>query len=162
MAKIPEDLRKVIGDNIRSCRQKAFPGRGGGKQCAAALGVSPQQWSPWEKGTRTPDETSLRAIAKLFGVDVEYMRHDNTASTEKEKANALPAIALRAPRLRPQANENEVAPAMPHPGFPLGNDNAIPNLTGPELYSYMYREKVKVKFKVTVTYEVTDMEFAAV
>jgi transcriptional regulator with XRE-family HTH domain len=79
MGKIPNELREVIARNIRDCRLKKFPGRGGGKKCAETFGVSPQQWSPWERGMRTPDELRLSQIAEFFGVTVEFLRRDNVA-----------------------------------------------------------------------------------
>ncbi len=78
MGKIPNELREVIARNIRDCRVKKFPGRGGGKKCAETFGVSPQQWSPWERGMRTPDELRLSQIAEFFGVTVEFLRRDNS------------------------------------------------------------------------------------
>ena len=78
MGKIPNALRETIATNIRDCRLKKFPGRGGGKKCAESFGVSPQQWSPWERGMRTPDELRLSQIAEFFGVTVEYLRRDNS------------------------------------------------------------------------------------
>ena len=77
MGAIPSALREIIAWNIRACRLRKFPGRGGGKQCAEAFGVSPQQWSPWERGMRTPDEMRLSKMAEFFGVTVEWMRRDN-------------------------------------------------------------------------------------
>ncbi len=91
MGKIPDELRKIIAANIRAERVKKFPGRGGGQQCAAAFGVSPQQWSPWESGRRTPDETRLRRIADFFGVTVEHMRRDNSSGCNTPGASASPA-----------------------------------------------------------------------
>ena len=76
MGKIPSELRATIARNIRACRMAKFPGRGGGKKCAEAFGVSPQQWSPWELGRRTPDELRLDLIARFFGVTVEDLRRD--------------------------------------------------------------------------------------
>lgn len=78
MGKIPHELRETIARNIRECRMKKFPGRGGGKKCAESFGVSPQQWSPWERGMRTPDELRLSQIANFFGVTVEHLRRDHT------------------------------------------------------------------------------------
>ncbi|MDR0363109.1 MAG: helix-turn-helix domain-containing protein [Planctomycetota bacterium] len=46
--------------------------------------MSPQQWSPWERGMRTPDELRLSQIANFFGVTVEYLRRDNAAPKEPE------------------------------------------------------------------------------
>lgn len=80
MGKIPNELRETIARNIRECRYKKYPGRGGGKKCAEAFGVSPQQWSPWERGMRTPDELRLSQIANFFGVTVEYLRRDNSVT----------------------------------------------------------------------------------
>ncbi len=65
MGRIPNELRHIIAENIRAARMKKYPGRGGGKKCAEALGVSPQQWSPWERGMRTPDEFRLRQICAI-------------------------------------------------------------------------------------------------
>lgn len=77
MGKIPNELKATIARNIRECRIKKFPGRGGGKKCAETFGVSPQQWSPWERGMRTPDELRLQQIAEFFEVSVEFLRRDN-------------------------------------------------------------------------------------
>ncbi len=111
MGKIPDELRATIARNIRACRMKKYPGRGGGKNCAAGFSeyieknVSPQQWSPWETGKRTPDEMRLQQIAEFFGVTVEDLRRDKrspppvsptlsqeTSSGEQGKANTLEPI----------------------------------------------------------------------
>ena len=85
MGKIPDELRIIIARNIRECRATKYPGRGGGKKCAEAFGVSPQQWSPWERGARTPDEERLSRLAGFFGVTVEYLRRDNRVKPEEER-----------------------------------------------------------------------------
>ncbi|MCC8108170.1 MAG: helix-turn-helix domain-containing protein, partial [Planctomycetes bacterium] len=77
MGKIPKELRETIARNIRDCRLKKFPGRGGGKKCAEEFGFSPQQWSPWERAMRTPDEMRLTKIAEFFDVTVEWLRRDH-------------------------------------------------------------------------------------
>lgn len=77
MGKMPNALRENIARNIRDCRLKNFPGRGGGKRCAESFGVSPQQWSPWESGKRTPDELRLEQIANFFSTTVEWFRRDH-------------------------------------------------------------------------------------
>ncbi|MCC8164746.1 MAG: helix-turn-helix domain-containing protein [Planctomycetes bacterium] len=74
MGKIPNELREAIANNIKIERMKKFQGRGSGKRCAESFGVSPQQWSPWERGMRTPDEARLEQIAQFFEVSVEYLR----------------------------------------------------------------------------------------
>lgn len=95
MGKIPQDLRATIAANIRACRMKKFPGRGGAKKCAEKFGVSPQQWSPWESGKRTPDELRLGQIAEFFGVTVAFMRedHGNTGKVERPLSSGeLPSL----------------------------------------------------------------------
>lgn len=77
MGKMPDALRETIARNIRDCRLRKYPGRGGGKRCAESFGVSPQQWSPWESGKRTPDELRLEQIASFFGTTVEWFRRDH-------------------------------------------------------------------------------------
>ncbi len=75
MGKIPAEVREAIGRNIRAERLKKYGNRRGtSKQCAKDFDVSPQQWSPWERGMRTPDEIRMKDIAKFFGVNVEYLR----------------------------------------------------------------------------------------
>ena len=109
MGKIPNELREIIARNIKECRLKKFPGRGGGKKCAETFGVSPQQWSPWERGTRTPDEVRLSQLAEFFGVTVEWMRRDNRpppAGTPQESpspglsAESPPGIGQGFPHMR--------------------------------------------------------------
>ncbi|MCC8190320.1 MAG: helix-turn-helix transcriptional regulator [Planctomycetes bacterium] len=90
MGKMPNALRENIARNIRDCRLKNFPGRGGGKRCAESFGVSPQQWSPWESGKRTPDELRLEEIAKFFGTTVEWFRRDHRQ--EGSQNIALPGV----------------------------------------------------------------------
>ena len=76
MTRIPQRLRETIARNIRAWRKKKYPGRGGAKLCAEDFGVSQQQWSPWERGLRTPDELRLQQIADFFGTTVELLRRD--------------------------------------------------------------------------------------
>ncbi len=77
MGKVPVELRKNIADNIRSCRCIRYPMWGGAKKCAQDFGVSPQQWSQWERGAHMPDEFRMMELATFFGVDTEYLRRDN-------------------------------------------------------------------------------------
>ncbi len=86
MGKIPQELRQIIAANIRAERQKQYPGCGGGKKCAAALGVAHSQWSPWERGRRTPEDFRLRQIAEHFGVSVEYLRQDHSPPESKPES----------------------------------------------------------------------------
>lgn len=53
---------------LKSWRENLYPGRGGSKHFAKVLGVSPQQWSQWENGVRTPNHHHLKLIADYFGI----------------------------------------------------------------------------------------------
>ena len=122
MGKIPENLRQIIAANIRACRMKKYPGRGGGKKCAEAFGVSPQQWSPWERGMRTPDELRLSHLADFFGVTVEYLRRDNSAPDMSAGGNPFNAEAGVSPnRGAPSGRkncQNDFEPRPPDLFFP--------------------------------------------
>lgn len=100
MGQIPDALRHTIAANIRACREQKFPGRGGAKQCAEAFGVSPQQWSPWERGVRTPDECRLEAIATFFDKSVDELRRpqDPPPSVQPAKTS-LPLSGLSIPKM---------------------------------------------------------------
>ncbi len=93
MGKMPQKLRETIASNIRQCRVRTYPGRGGGKKCAEEFGVSPQQWSPWESGKRTPDELRLEQIAVFFKTTVEWLRTDHSLATETSQTipNPIPS-----------------------------------------------------------------------
>lgn len=68
------ELRKIIAWRIGDERRKNFPGFGGAKKCAEALGVSQSQLSHWEHDTRTPDNECLKKIAGVFGVTAKHLK----------------------------------------------------------------------------------------
>ncbi len=84
------ELRSIVGENIKYCREKRFPGQGGGKECADLFGVSQQQWSPWELGKRLPKEKRLWEFAEFFVTTVEWMltRH-NFLDADVEQAQRM-------------------------------------------------------------------------
>ncbi len=97
-----------------------FPGRGGGKKCAESFGVSPQQWSPWERGMRTPDELRLSQIADFFGVTVEYLRRDNSVKpVESSSSYPYPSYAMYSdvPGTMPPSLREPEAPPYGLPSF---------------------------------------------
>lgn len=66
-----------IGENIRALRlQKGLTQ----EQVAQQLGVTYQAVSKWENGTNTPDIGLLPEIAKLFGVMIDALFHQDAAS----------------------------------------------------------------------------------
>lgn len=89
MARIPENLKKTIAENIRDCRKTKYPGRGGAKLCASEFGVSPQQWSPWERGMRTPDDDHMQRIADFFGVSVDYLRENHSRVLQRPEGHMV-------------------------------------------------------------------------
>lgn len=124
MKKIPGDMRDIIGENIRALRTKSFPGHGGSKKCAAAFGVSQQQWSPWERGARTPDGIRLEEMAEFFNVPVEYFytKHvDPRAPVPDIPEDFLPLPPARNP-------ENPVS-AAPYP--PASENTPCPHCRAP-------------------------------
>ncbi len=119
MAKIPQHLRETIARNIMQCRMKKFPGRGGGKRCAEAFGVSPQQWSPWERGIRTPDEQRMELIATFFDTTVEWLRTDHQSPlpewmTEAPYAKLFPGIPPGAPPVTCTINYQALCQIIDH------------------------------------------------
>lgn len=112
-----EIMRKIVAANIRACRKKRFPGHGGAKKCADAFGVSPQQWSPWERGVRNPDAMRLRQIAEFFGVTEEFLRTDPKVAAEK--AARVRVTDLFSERVAGQPGVNVSPGAEPLPGWAL-------------------------------------------
>lgn len=122
MGKMPNALRENIARNIRECRLKNFPGRGGGKRCAESFGVSPQQWSPWESGKRTPDELRLEQIANFFGTTVEWFRRDHRGDGGDETlvGSSVPAPGAKRGLIGSHTLGGELATRMSH----LPNDSS--------------------------------------
>lgn len=75
---------KIVSKNLVYLRSLKFPGYGGSKKCADALGIKQQQWSPWEKGQKLPSEDSLEKIAALFEVPLEYLTTDQSPPTPQQ------------------------------------------------------------------------------
>lgn len=102
MGRIPNNLKTTIASNIKAARIAKYPGRGGAKKVALELGVSQQQYSPWETGNRTPDELRLKSIAAYFGKSVEWFRTDHTNTTEHiDEINTESERATNTPNNQP-------------------------------------------------------------
>ncbi len=133
MGKIPNELREAIANNIKIERMKKFQGRGSGKRCAESFGVSPQQWSPWERGMRTPDEARLEQIAQFFEVSVEYLRR--TKNLQDLSFDEFYA-GIRNPRNRQESDSDasggsnpysDVFGEMPPPTFSAKTEMSVPD-----------------------------------
>lgn len=66
-AKQKQQIRK----NIRTLKTRAFPERGGGRELAVRLGISPQLLSNWLNGRRTPSPLHLAKLARVFDVSIQ-------------------------------------------------------------------------------------------
>ncbi|MCD8349182.1 MAG: helix-turn-helix transcriptional regulator [Planctomycetaceae bacterium] len=64
---------KRMAENIRSCRDKQFPERGGNNRLAKAIGVSPQTLSQWINGSRMPPIEKLQALVTVFGISIQAL-----------------------------------------------------------------------------------------
>lgn len=153
MGKIPDNLRRIIAANIRACRMRKFPGRGGGKKCAETFGVSPQQWSPWERGMRTPDETRLEQIAQFFNVTVEYMRRDNHPP--------VPGAPPCGPAFQPISGLDATGTLLEKkpiaPAVEASETSPYAGMAAPELFGAMHRDRIKAVYQVEVS--VTSVRF---
>ncbi len=67
------ELREVIAWRIAEGRRSAYPHRGSLTKCAAEFGVSPQQWSQYESGHRSPEDHNLERIAKHLQTTVQNL-----------------------------------------------------------------------------------------
>jgi transcriptional regulator with XRE-family HTH domain len=112
-ASVPSSLREIIGQNIERCRQAKFPGRGGSKVCAETFGVSPQQWSPWETGKRTPSSKKMAQLAEFFVVTVEYFyqNHSSASQTAPKTESTADSTASDENRRTPCAGSPPFSPA---------------------------------------------------
>ncbi|MCD7898275.1 MAG: helix-turn-helix domain-containing protein [Planctomycetaceae bacterium] len=135
MGKIPNELREAIANNIKIERMKKFQGRGSGKRCAESFGVSPQQWSPWERGMRTPDEARLEQITQFFDVSVEYLRR--TKNLQDLSYSEFYA-GIRNPRSSAESVQEQSADTnpyadvfgeMPSPTFSARTEMSVPGET---------------------------------
>lgn len=74
---------------LKKLREKVFPGHGGKKNCAEALGVNAQLWRDWESGRSTPSAKNQKRIASFFGITIEELRGEveNQKTSNAEMMN---------------------------------------------------------------------------
>lgn len=108
-----EKRLQIMSANLRYLRESRFPGRGGSKKCADALGMKQQQWSPWEKGQRMPTDDSLRRIAAYFGVTVDYLKTDHQGSHAAHDIQGG-SVAVPPPAVPKQSNKMVESDPVPH------------------------------------------------
>ncbi|MDR1612899.1 MAG: helix-turn-helix domain-containing protein [Planctomycetota bacterium] len=123
MGRLTREEKEIIAYNISEQRKMRYPGHGGGKKCAAAFGIPPQQWSPWESGGRTPDDNRLNQIAAFFGVTVADLRRE---PENWEKVYPGWMATKRKPRKRGMEAEPPAQPSpIASPAVPGGGDNEV-------------------------------------
>ncbi len=128
MGRLTRMEKEIIAYNISEQRKLRYPGHGGGKKCAEAFGIPPQQWSPWESGSRTPDDNRLNQIAKFFEVTVADLRREpenwekvypGWMETKRKPRKApidafapLPQTSPAAVPAVPSIGDNDIAPIL--------------------------------------------------
>ncbi|MDR0362994.1 MAG: helix-turn-helix transcriptional regulator [Planctomycetota bacterium] len=73
MIRFTAKQQKQLARKIRACKNKRFPERGGGKELAALLGVSPQLLTNWMAGTRLPSALQLAKMARIFDISIQEL-----------------------------------------------------------------------------------------
>lgn len=73
MTHLTAKQQKHLAKKIRACKDKTFPKRGGGKQLATMLGISPQLLTNWMAGTRIPTLPQLAKLAHIFNVSMHEL-----------------------------------------------------------------------------------------
>ncbi len=71
--RLTKEQKDNLAKNLRRFRMAKFPQNDGPKRCAAAMGVDPYQYSPWEEGVRTPCGKNIALIAGYFGISIEQL-----------------------------------------------------------------------------------------
>ena len=64
-----------LGEKLRIARKNASLRQ---DDTAAYLGVQRQSVSQWERGANGPSRENLEKLAKLYNVDIDYLRQDTT------------------------------------------------------------------------------------
>lgn len=144
-----QELLRIISSNLYALRMKKFPGRGGQKKCADLLQMRQQQWAPWEKGQRMPNEESLERIAEMFEVSVEYLKTDHSSPSKAEPL----ASALRntsGDGGKPDSLIDTLAENMAQ---------SVAEATKRKLVSAIGTDKIKAVFKLELS--LVDLEFGS-
>lgn len=63
-------MKDNFNENLRQARQNANMTQA---EAAKRIGVAKNTYCNWELGTREPDIMKIKALARLFGVSVDYL-----------------------------------------------------------------------------------------
>lgn len=63
-------MTEKFNENLKKARQDAHMTQ---QYVADKIGVAKNTYSNWENGTREPNIIKIKALAKLFGVSVDYL-----------------------------------------------------------------------------------------
>lgn len=129
--RLTAEQRENIANNIYALRKAKFPQKDGKRLCALDMNVDPNQYAPWETGSRTPIHKNLLMIAEYFGVTFEQLcrplsSHGNeevaeSTAPESGSDTAQTALPKKAQRRRRKSRTAEEAAAS------LNNGKAEPN-----------------------------------
>lgn len=74
-------LASIVGANIRLARGERTQ-----RELAAALGISAQQVSDWERGAYRPNDSNLIRISETFDRDFAWFFTDHSAEPAQDAA----------------------------------------------------------------------------
>lgn len=70
-------MRENFSENLKEARLNANMTQA---EVAKAVGIAKNTYCNWERGTREPNILKIKALAKLFGISVDYLvgleKHD--------------------------------------------------------------------------------------
>lgn len=137
----PNERDFLIAYHIRALREKRYPGRGGGQQCAEDMQVSRWQYYNWENGSRTPREKNLKMIAAFHGVPI------NSFLEKPDNWGAVHAAMLAKWRKRvglpEQAPASEEAVALPTPRQAMNSMNSMDKMN--EIIKHLVKKQLMVE-----------------
>lgn len=113
--RLTAEQKTNIAQNLRSLRIKKFPQKNGQKLCAIDMRIDPNQYAPWELGSRTPIHKNLMLIAEYFGVTFEQLcappHHTEppaeNRNSESAIGTALSGLAAKTKRLGRKPNQTK-------------------------------------------------------
>lgn len=76
----------TFGEKLKELRAKNNYSQ---ETLAELLNVSRQAITKWENGNGMPDIENLKAIARLFGVTIDSLVHDETGLKEKDQSDGM-------------------------------------------------------------------------
>ena len=92
-----EDIKQIIAKNIASLRTDSKLTQ---LELAEKLNYSDKAISKWERGESIPDVITLKAVADLFGVTVDYLLTGRASGQDQQMARGAMEMALQEAQIR--------------------------------------------------------------